>query len=128
MARLWLLWIDSSAWRYVKAEAPCWKGEIQAGRLVIGWQRRREQFMLSVFHCTAHMRLTEPPPDCLACKRSLDWPKQSARDAALRRGVERLRDRYLGSYQRGALTNKDSVWKIFALELDALLRAGEETK
>jgi predicted RNase H-like HicB family nuclease len=26
-------------WRRIRAEAPCWKGEIQAGRLVIAWQR-----------------------------------------------------------------------------------------
>jgi hypothetical protein len=38
----WLMWIDGSRWRYIRAEGPCWKGEIQAGRLVLGWQRATE--------------------------------------------------------------------------------------
>lgn len=37
---IWLMWIAGSRWRFVRAEAPCWKGELQCGRLVIGWQRQ----------------------------------------------------------------------------------------
>jgi hypothetical protein len=30
--------VSDSAWRWIKPEAPCWKGEVHLGRLVIGWQ------------------------------------------------------------------------------------------
>jgi hypothetical protein len=40
MARWWVMWIDGSRWRLVRAEAPCWKGELQIGRLVIGWEAK----------------------------------------------------------------------------------------
>lgn len=36
----WAMFVrKSDGIRYVKAEAPCWKGEIVLWRLVIGWQK-----------------------------------------------------------------------------------------
>lgn len=39
-ARLLWLMIGMRRWRmrYIKAEPPCWKGEVQVGPLIIGWQ------------------------------------------------------------------------------------------
>lgn len=39
LGRIWLLWVSGSRWRFIKAEHPCMKGELQMGRLVIGWQK-----------------------------------------------------------------------------------------
>lgn len=41
---LWLMLLRGSGdWRFIKAEPPCWKGEIRASfrwfKLVLGWQR-----------------------------------------------------------------------------------------
>lgn len=35
----WLMFVQGSRWRYLPAEAPCWKGELQCWRFVMGWQR-----------------------------------------------------------------------------------------
>ena len=31
--------VSSCCFRIIRAEAPCWKGEVQLGRFVLGWQR-----------------------------------------------------------------------------------------
>jgi hypothetical protein len=35
----WLMWVGYSRFRFIRAELPCMKGELQIGRLVFGWQR-----------------------------------------------------------------------------------------
>lgn len=37
---MWLIVVDRWAWRFIRAEPPCWKGELQIGPLVIGWEKR----------------------------------------------------------------------------------------
>lgn len=48
MKHWWLMNVDGP-WRlrYVRAERPCWKGEVQIGRLVFGWHRRDQEVATS---------------------------------------------------------------------------------
>lgn len=38
MAWWWLMWVDHRRFYFARAEGPCWKGELQIGPLVFGWQ------------------------------------------------------------------------------------------
>lgn len=35
-----LMCVDHRRFRFVRAEAPCWKGELQIGRLIFVWAKR----------------------------------------------------------------------------------------
>lgn len=35
----WIMWVPHTRVYFARAEAPCGKGELQLGRLVIGWQK-----------------------------------------------------------------------------------------
>jgi hypothetical protein len=40
MTRWWLMNVDGFRWwRWIRADGPCWKGELQIGRVVFGWER-----------------------------------------------------------------------------------------
>lgn len=36
--RFWIMWLSASRFRFVRAEPPCMKGELQIYKLLIGWQ------------------------------------------------------------------------------------------
>jgi len=73
--------------------------------------------------CEQHRELYAGHLPCAKCQKDRE---QAARDAALRRGVERLRDEYRSI---GWLNNTGArlVGADVVAQLDALLRAGEET-
>jgi hypothetical protein len=39
IVRRWFFVAQTWHLRYIPAEAPCWKGEVQIGRLVWGWEK-----------------------------------------------------------------------------------------
>lgn len=39
----WFVWAEVASVRWVSAEPPCMKGEIQIGRMVIGYQKKEKQ-------------------------------------------------------------------------------------
>ena len=38
--RWWLMCGYVWSWRFIRAEGPCWKGEIRVGPFTLGWQRK----------------------------------------------------------------------------------------
>jgi len=42
ISRVWFMRLPDWRVRFIRSEAPCWKGEIQVGCLLIGWQAGKE--------------------------------------------------------------------------------------